>query len=329
MLEAVERKLHVEIASGLPSLRMLLVVGSVGRRRLLRLGEARIEHLIACARRRPLEDGRNIREVLQVALADQRRCVAGRAQRVDERVRLQRQRHAVAAHAVHRRHPPGHQGRAVGHADRRRHVEALEPGAARGDRVDMRGLEDGMAVAAEIIETMLVSDEKKKVRPCCHHCSRSLLVFSADADRPRHSHVQSTCILASLTMRAHNSVSACRRALASAPEGPTASRSCARNLSCTSACFSASCTSRSSRPAIASGTPAGASSTKYESILKSGYPASAMVGTSGASGARLPAEMARPLSLPARTWWMTPVVATKPAFTSPATRSMTSGALPR
>ena len=41
------------------------------------------------------------------------------------------------------------------------------------------------------------------------------------------------------------------------------------------------------------------------------------------------AEIASPFSLPSRTCWITPAVATKPAFTCPASRSITSGALPR
>ena len=45
VLEAVERKLHREIAAGLPALRMLLVVGPLVRDRFPRFGEARIEKL--------------------------------------------------------------------------------------------------------------------------------------------------------------------------------------------------------------------------------------------------------------------------------------------
>jgi hypothetical protein len=166
VLEAVERQAHVEIATRLPALGMLLVIGPVGGRRLMRLGEGCIEHHIARSRRRPLEHRRNIREILQMALADQRRGIARGAQCIDEGVGLQRERRAVAAHAVHGRHAARHQGRAIGHADRRRDIEPLEARAARGDRIDVRRLEDRMAVAAEIIDPMLVGDEQQKIRPC-------------------------------------------------------------------------------------------------------------------------------------------------------------------
>ncbi len=168
VLEAVERQLHFEVAPRLPARRMLLIVRPVARNRLARLRELRPEHLVAGARRRPFEDRGKLGKVLQVALADQRGGVAARAQRIDERVGVERQRRAVAAHAVQRRHAAGHQRRAVGHADRRRHIEPLEARAARGNRIDMRRLENWVAGAAQIIDAMLVGDEEQKVGPLCH-----------------------------------------------------------------------------------------------------------------------------------------------------------------
>src|ERR1700738_4064796 len=77
VLEAVERKLHRERAAGLPALGMLLVIWSVAGSRLVGLRESRGEHAISRARRRARENGRLAGEILQVAFANERGCIAG------------------------------------------------------------------------------------------------------------------------------------------------------------------------------------------------------------------------------------------------------------
>jgi len=164
VLEAVERERHRELAARLPAPRMLLVIRPVARNGLSCFGKIPVEHLVAGARGRPLEDGRSIPEILQMALAHERGRIAGCAQRIDERVAPQRQRRAVAAHAMHRGHAPGHQGGPVRHANRRRHIESIEARAAGGDRVDMRRLEHRMPIAAEIVGAVLIGDEEEEIR---------------------------------------------------------------------------------------------------------------------------------------------------------------------
>ena len=85
------------------------------------------------AGRRPGER-RAAGHVLQMQLADRGGAIAGGAQQIDEGHGVERQRNAVVAHAVERRRPARHQGRAVRHADRRVHVEAVEAHALGRDR---------------------------------------------------------------------------------------------------------------------------------------------------------------------------------------------------
>ena len=106
---------------------------------------------------------RVIGEILQMAFADQRSPVAAFMHHFDKSVGLQRQRDAVMAHPMDRRRTSGHQRRPVGHADRVRDIEIVEPHAALGDGIDMRRLEDFMAVAAEIIGPVLVGNKQHEV----------------------------------------------------------------------------------------------------------------------------------------------------------------------
>ena len=107
-----------------------------------------------------------------MALADQGGAPAGGAHQVDEGVGVERERDAVVAHAVQRRHAPGHQRGAVWLADRARHIEAVEGDAARGERIH-RGRADGaVAVAAEMIGAQLVGDEEEEIGSLDH--SRSV-----------------------------------------------------------------------------------------------------------------------------------------------------------
>ena len=135
VVEAVERRDHPRLL-GVPVFRRLLLVllaGEIVAQRLSQIGRGLV---IALTRRRPLDDRRPGGEILQMALADQRGAVARLAQQVDERYGVHGQRNPVRAHAMHRRHPAGHQAGAVRHADRACDVELVERGAPRRDRID-------------------------------------------------------------------------------------------------------------------------------------------------------------------------------------------------
>src|SRR3954447_23301320 len=75
-----------------------------------------------------------------------------------------------------RRHSPGHQAGAIGHAYRTCDVEPVERRAARGNRIDMRRTQHRMTIAAEEVGAVLVGDEQKEVQPGTagggHRCSR-------------------------------------------------------------------------------------------------------------------------------------------------------------
>lgn len=101
---------------------------------------------------------------LQVALADQRGLIAGLAHDIDERRRRERQRYAVLPGAVERRHAPGHKRRAIGHADRRGNVKIFKPRAGLREVIDMRRFYDGVAVAAQMIGSVLIGDDEEKIR---------------------------------------------------------------------------------------------------------------------------------------------------------------------
>ena len=109
-------------------------------------------------------DGRIAAHVLQMRLAHERGAIAGETQPLDEGGRSERQRNAVMAHAVNRGHAPGHQRRAVRHANRAGDVERIRYKARSGDPVDMRRPDHRIAVAAEMIESKLIGDDEQKIR---------------------------------------------------------------------------------------------------------------------------------------------------------------------
>jgi hypothetical protein len=163
VIEAVERRLNPSVLRS-PVLGRLLLVAPAAEVVAKRLGQVGGRLAIALARRRALHERRPRGEILQVALADQRRAVTGVAQQLDEGHRIHRQRNAVRANAMDRRHSPGHQARAIGHADRARDVEPVERRAARRNRIDMRRAQHRMTIAAEEVRAVLVGDEQKEVR---------------------------------------------------------------------------------------------------------------------------------------------------------------------
>ncbi len=174
MIEAVMGQLDLAVGVGLPGERRLALIGRTGHvahdgvaQGLGRVGEVGIERR---GRRRGPPG-----HVLDVALADQRGAIAGRAQQIDEGHTVGRQGQAVMARAMGRRHAPGDQAGAVGHADRRGDVEALEGGAAGGQAIDVGGVDDGVAVTAQMIGPMLVGHEQNEIRFFCHHAPGTAL----------------------------------------------------------------------------------------------------------------------------------------------------------
>ena len=163
-LEAVERVVQVPVRIVAPALRRLGIDGPVLVAAAHRLREPLGRRQMALRRVGAFEDRRHAGHVLQVALAQQRRPVAVGAHQIDEGVGAQRERGAVRAHPVQRGHAPGHQGRAVGHADRGGDVEPVEAPPALGDRIDVGRAQHRMAGAGEVVRPLLVGDDEKEVR---------------------------------------------------------------------------------------------------------------------------------------------------------------------
>jgi hypothetical protein len=162
VLEAVERQ-REPVFGVQPARSQFLFVGSRGRRLPAGL-RVTLRRLRPGKSLRGRQHRRQVLHVLQMALADQRRAVAGLGQQVGESDRLERQGNAVAASAMGRRHAPGHDRAAVGHAHRCCDVGALEALPGAGQRVDVRRLHDRVAVAAEVVGSVLVGDEDQEVR---------------------------------------------------------------------------------------------------------------------------------------------------------------------
>ncbi|MGC1779834.1 MAG: hypothetical protein WBB34_18025 [Xanthobacteraceae bacterium] len=114
-----------------------------------------------------------VRHVLQMAFSDQGRAISVMAQKVDECHCIPVERNPVMARSIYARHPPGHENNSVGHADRAGDIEMLEPDSPRCDRVDVRGLHDAVAVAAQMIGALLVGHDHEEVGPV--HGMRTLL----------------------------------------------------------------------------------------------------------------------------------------------------------
>ena len=137
MLESIERSLHPILGVATPIWCPLIVIGPTGAMLLGRLHQRR-RRLLTTIDVGPAPRIADIADILQVRLSDQRGRIAARAQQFDEGCRIARQRHAVGAHAMDRRHPASHQGRTVRHADAGRDIKSVEPGPTGSQRIDMR-----------------------------------------------------------------------------------------------------------------------------------------------------------------------------------------------
>ena len=69
---------------------------------------------------------------------------------------------------MQRRHTSGHQRGPFRHADRRRHIKALETRPVLRQPIDIRRAHYGIAVATEVIGAMLIGDDKEKVGSVRH-----------------------------------------------------------------------------------------------------------------------------------------------------------------
>src|SRR5919204_3820134 len=109
---------------------------------------------------------------------------------------------------------------------------------------------------------------------------------------------------------------------------PIGSNACARSLAATSLAASASLAAALSLSMIGRGVPAGATRPNQTPASKSGSPASTIVGTFGATCARLTELTAKALSLPESICGS--IVEATPSIsdTRPARRSVTAGGLP-
>ena len=116
---------------------------------------------------------------LQMGLADERGSVTGAPKHLGEGHRPERQRHAVVPDAVHRGHAAGEHRRAVRHADGIGDVAVLEAPALCRQRVDMRGADQPVPIAAEMVSPVLVGDDEQEVG-ACHGQTINHLVGSLD-----------------------------------------------------------------------------------------------------------------------------------------------------
>ena len=89
--------------------------------------------------------------------------VAGLAQQMHKGIAARMERNAVVTHTMVTRQASGHQRGAIRHTHRIGHIEALKTQPARGNTIEMRGGEDGMAVTAQVISPVLVGHDEEKV----------------------------------------------------------------------------------------------------------------------------------------------------------------------
>ena len=103
--------------------------------------------------------------VLQVGLADEARAVARTLETSHERVHVPFEGAVVEDDAVRARHPSGHHGAPVRHADRVRHPGVLEHHAGSRQPVEVRGLERRVAHEPGVVRALLVRDDEQHVGP--------------------------------------------------------------------------------------------------------------------------------------------------------------------
>lgn len=107
---------------------------------------------------------RDVGDVLKMGLADEAGAVARLAQQVDKGGFPERKLAAVHRHAVRARHAGRHQRGAIRLAHRGGNVEIVENAGLTGDAVDVPRRQHRIAVAAQVVGAMLVSDEQQEVR---------------------------------------------------------------------------------------------------------------------------------------------------------------------
>ena len=105
---------------------------------------------------------------LQVTFPNRGCFVTGMAQNIDKGVRPHWQCATVVTESVNTRIAPGHEARAVGHADRRGHMKIVKQDAAFGERINIRRIDDRMPVAAKPVGPVLVSHDVEKIRMLLH-----------------------------------------------------------------------------------------------------------------------------------------------------------------
>ena len=101
---------------------------------------------------------------IQVQLADQVALVAGLGQNAGQDGKGRRQVDAIGAHGMRARREAGEERRAAGHAERIIHIMAIEPHPRGGQPVDVGRAHDRIAIAPEVVLTMLIGDDHKNIR---------------------------------------------------------------------------------------------------------------------------------------------------------------------
>jgi hypothetical protein len=106
---------------------------------------------------KPLQTGEVRRHV---CLADKHGAHAQRAEMIAQGRLVDAQWEPVPVRPMRAHVPPGVEAHPRRPADRRLHIGAVEPHAACRERVDVRGLQMRVAVAAEVIEPQLVARDE-------------------------------------------------------------------------------------------------------------------------------------------------------------------------
>ena len=179
VIKAVIGERRLEVGFARPGGRQLLVVAAVPAQGIV--GFAELYRRLASIRIGfgHAHDRRVAVDALQMTFADERGVVTRGAHNIDERGCCERKRNAVLPCAVQRRHTSGHQRRAIRHADRRRHIKALETRPVLRQPIDIRRAHHWVAVAAEMIGAMLIGDDKEKVGSVRHSRRPSSFIILA------------------------------------------------------------------------------------------------------------------------------------------------------
>ena len=136
-------------------------------------------HIIICSIRLPSFGDQSLKVIgspngwqickgLQVTFANACGCISTCSQQVDKGICAFLQSTTIVTQPVNRRHTTSHQRSTIGHTHGQCDMKVFKQSTLSSDFVDIRSTNDRMACAAKPISTMLISNEKQKVRFSSH-----------------------------------------------------------------------------------------------------------------------------------------------------------------